>query len=51
MNGADTLRLFNKYGVLDYLEEFYDSLHTFGMQFLVQEIDEYIEVRRTIAVT
>jgi len=47
MSGADTLDLFKKYGVFDYLEKFYDTLHTFGMQYLVQEIDEFIEVRRT----
>ena len=46
MSGSDIISLFKKYGVLDYLDEFYDSLHTFGMQYLVQEIDEFIEVRR-----
>ena len=46
MNGTDIISLFKKYGVLDYLDEFYDSLHSFGMQYLVQEIDEFIEVRQ-----
>ena len=51
MNGVDTFNLFKKYGVLGYLEEFYDTLHTFGMQYLVQEIDEFIDVRREPAAT
>ena len=46
MSGADTLSLFKEYGVLEYLEKFYDTLHSFGMQYLVQEIDEFIDVRR-----
>jgi len=46
MSGMDTFSLFKKYGVLDYLHEFYDSLHSFGMQYLVQEIDDFIEVRQ-----
>ena len=46
MSGMDIISLFNKYGVLDYLDEFYDSLHSFGMQYLIQEIDEFIEARR-----
>jgi len=46
MSGADTLRLFKKYGVLEYLTDFYDTLHSFGMQYIVQEIDEFIDARR-----
>ena len=50
MSGVDTFSLFKKYGVFDYLEKFYDTLHSFGMQYLVQEIDEFIEVRQKPAV-
>ena len=46
IKGKDAFRLFKEYGVLDYLGEFYDSLHSFGYQYLVQEIDEFIEVRQ-----
>lgn len=51
MNGKDAFRLFKDYGVLDYLGEFYDVLHSYGHQYLIQDIDEFIEVRRTPAVT
>ena len=46
MNGVDTFMLFKEYGVLDYLDKFYDSLHSFGMQYIVREIDEFIDLRR-----
>jgi hypothetical protein len=38
--------LFKKYGVLDYLGDFYDVLHSFGWQYLVEEIDLFIDARR-----
>jgi len=51
MNGKDAFRLFKDYGVLDYLSEFYDVLHSYGHQHLVSDIDEFIEVRRTPSVS
>jgi hypothetical protein len=50
MSGKETFDLFKKYGVLDYLGKFYDVLHSFGHQYLVQEIDEFIEVRQQPAI-
>ena len=46
MSGEQVLDLFSKYGLVDYLSEFYDVLHTQGRQWLIEEIDEYIEIRR-----
>ena len=46
MSGGEAMRLFKQYGVLDYLGSFYDVLHTFGDQHIVQEIDQFIEARR-----
>ena len=45
MSGEQVLDLFSKYGLVDYLSEFYDVLHTQGRQWLIEEIDEYIEIR------
>ena len=45
MDGKDTLNLFKKYGVLEYLGAFYDVLHSYGAGYLVQDIDEFIRVR------
>ena len=46
MSGEQVLDLFSKYGLVDYLCEYYDVLHTQGRQWLIEEIDEYIEIRK-----
>ena len=46
MSGEQVLDLFSKYGLVDYLSESYDVLHTQGRQWLIEGIDEYIEIRR-----
>lgn len=46
MSGEQVLDLFSKYGLVDYLSEFYDVLHTQSRQWLIEEIDEYIEIRK-----
>ncbi len=46
LTGRATMQLFKKYGVLDYLEACYDVLHTTGRQYLVEDIDGFIEARR-----
>ena len=46
LKGIETFQLFNKYGVLDYIGEFYDVLHTFGEQYILADIEEFIEKRR-----
>jgi len=45
MSGKDVINLFVQYGVLEYIESFYDVLHTFGDQYIVQDIDLYIAAR------
>jgi len=46
MGGEQVLRLFTQYGVTDYLNECYEPLHTQGRQWLIAEIDEFIETRK-----
>ena len=46
MSGEQALDLFSKYGLVDYLSEYYDVLHTQGRHWLIEEIDEYIEIRK-----
>ncbi len=46
MSGEVTLKLFSQYGVLEYLKDCYDVLHTQGYQWLVTEIDNFINRRR-----
>lgn len=46
MTGREAMQLFQEYGVLNYLEKFYDVLHTTGRQYMIEEIDEFIDVRK-----
>ena len=46
LSGKATINLFMKYGVLDYIGSFYDVLHTFGDQYIVQDIELFIAARR-----
>lgn len=40
---VDTL---DQYGVLEYLEKNFEPLHTQGKQWLLEEIDEFINIRK-----
>ena len=46
MAGEQVLDLFAKYGLTEYLSKFYEPLHTQGRQWLIEEIDEYINIRK-----
>lgn len=46
MTGEQVLDLFAQYGVTDYLCKCFEPLHTQGRQWLMEEIDEFIEVRK-----
>ena len=47
ISAEDTLFLFNKYDVLDYLKEVFDTLHTQSKEYITTEIDNYISNRKT----
>jgi len=47
INGASALDVFNKYGVLDYIESFYDVLHSAGQQSITRDIDLFIKARQS----
>jgi hypothetical protein len=40
-----TAALLSEYGVLEYLSEHWEILHTQGRQWLVEDIDEFIKAR------
>jgi len=48
ISGKTVINLFQQYGVLDYIESFYDVLHTFGDQYIVQDIDLFISARQAV---
>ncbi len=47
MTGKEVVDLFNKYSVMEYIVSFYDALHIFGMKYIVDDIDLYIQSRIT----
>ena len=46
MTGKQVFDLFTQYGVTDYLSNCFEPLHTQGRQWLIEEIDEFIEIRK-----
>lgn len=46
MTGEQVLDLFTQYGVTDYLSKCFEPLHTQGRQWLIEEIDEFIGIRK-----
>jgi hypothetical protein len=46
LKGGEAMRLFRQYGVLDYIDAFFDILHSYGGKYLVQDIDSFIQSRR-----
>jgi hypothetical protein len=47
LKGNEVFRLFKDYGVFDYIDSFYDVLHTFGEQYIIADINEFIAERQT----
>lgn len=45
LNGQEVSSLFERYGVFDYLREFYDVLHTTGHHYINNDIDIYLNSR------
>ena len=46
LNGKNVIDLFNNYRVIDYINDYYDALHTTGRQYIVDDIDMYIKVHQ-----
>jgi len=46
LSAEETLFIFRKYGVFDYLREGFNVLHTQGERYIVEEIDSFINVRK-----
>ena len=47
ITGLEAMRLLDKYGVLEYLDSHYDILHTQSRQWLLEDIDEFISIRKS----
>ena len=46
LKGKDVIRLFQKYNVGEYIMECYGALHTTGENYIINDIDLYIEARQ-----
>lgn len=46
ITGEQTFDLFTKFGVTDYLSKYYESLHTQGRDWIISDIEEFIDVRK-----
>jgi hypothetical protein len=46
LSGKAVIELFNRYRVLDYIRSYYDALHTTGRQYIVDDINLYIQARQ-----
>lgn len=46
LNGKQLDELFQKYRVWDYLYACYEALHTTGTNYIIEDIDLYIEARQ-----
>ncbi len=49
LTGKAVIELFEKHGVLQYLRDYYNVLHTTGYQYLNQDIDKYLAIRGVVA--
>ena len=46
LSGAEAMQVLDTYKVLDYLVEHYEILHTQSCQWILEDIDEFIRLRK-----
>jgi Fe-S oxidoreductase len=46
MTGKQAIELFKRYGLTDYVLSGYEALHTTGTQYIIEDIDLFIEARQ-----
>jgi len=46
ISAEETLFIFHKYGVFDYMRETFEVLHTQGERYIMEEIDEFIKIQQ-----
>lgn len=47
LSGANAAKLFEQYGIYGYITKYFESLHTMGDHYIVQDIDDYIRRQKT----
>ena len=46
LSGKETIQLFLKYRVAEYVRNYFEALHTTGEKYIVDDIDLYIKARK-----
>lgn len=46
ISGSESAKILACYGVLDYLADHYEVLHTQSRQWLLEDIDDFIKLRK-----
>ena len=46
LSGAEAMRQLDEYKVLDYLSEHYETLHTQSRQWILEDIEEFLQLRK-----
>lgn len=50
LTGRQLAELFSRYGVWEYVCSCYEALHTTGTNYIIEDIDLYIEARKSVMV-
>ncbi|KRQ86454.1 hypothetical protein ABG79_01656 [Caloramator mitchellensis] len=45
LTGKEALKVFDEYDIFNYIISFYDVLHSTGRDYIVKDIDQYINTR------
>jgi hypothetical protein len=48
LTGKEVISLFTRYGVSDYVLSCYEALHTTGTNYIVEDINLFIEARQKV---
>ena len=48
LNGEQVIDLFSKYKIFDYIMSCFEALHTTGTNYIIEDIDLYIEARQAV---
>jgi hypothetical protein len=46
LTGSQVMELFNRYDITDYVMSCYEALHTTGTNYIIADIDLFIEARQ-----
>ncbi len=48
LKGKETIELFTRYRVIDYISASYEALHTTGTEYIIDDLDIYLDARKQL---